>query len=157
MVLPSTTRALRTDSRTLHQKAFSGGTLLVEYATNTLIDPTQLRSANDEILALLARATRVHLVTYVVDRRELVSRYIARMKDETLRRTPGILRYLRIGKLKAIIRLSVSQDVEKGYANWQRLLDGLPSHPDLKRATVVSPQGQKGRYIVNWEDTDQSK
>ncbi|MGI9477525.1 MAG: hypothetical protein ACR2PI_12555 [Hyphomicrobiaceae bacterium] len=146
--IPSDLPILRTDSRSMLQKGFGGGVLLVEFATNRLVESHHKMQAKLGIPKLVALADRVITVTYSIDKKELLRRYRQRMAHETLRRTPELLRYLRFGKWKGYLKLGLSNDIEQGYREWREILAAQDSGSIEAHLVVHSSPAQPGEYFV---------
>ena len=138
--------AMRTDARSLHQKYFPGGSLLVEFATSPLAGTEARAECLDEINQLIDRAGQTLVLTYAIPKGDLVRQYIGRLPEERLRRTPEIFRYLRFGKIRQILLYALSGKIEQGYRGWAEIIAVLESRPGLRFQKVTSPFGQNGRY-----------
>lgn len=109
---------LRTDARSLRHKNFPGGSLIVEYATTSLLSHSDQILMFDEIDHLIERSKKVHFVTLEVGRVALLKQYIGRFRSERLRRTPTVLRYFRLRKWRQVLSYIFLSDVRKSYALW---------------------------------------
>lgn len=105
----------RTDWKSLTTKQFRGGTVIIEFATNRLSDPVQLRTYNDFIDALKKAVPIRAGYTGQIDRKILRMRYLQRMK---------LSHYMHFGKWKSLIRYILSMDSDDfGITIWNELLD----------------------------------
>ena len=116
---------LRTDIKSWRQKKLEGGVLFLEIATGSLTKPKNFSATQSDIAFIAGGARNVHVYTLKIDDRELVKRYIGRMSNEDLRRTPGWLRYLRFGKVRQLFRYVATNQISEGYQEWARLLVGV--------------------------------
>ena len=95
---------LRTDSKTLLTRLYSGGVLIVEYSTTALMPEEQAIAVHHQIQNLIDRSKTATINTLRIDKNTLVSRYIGRMSEEKLRRTPEFMRYLRFRKWRQVAK-----------------------------------------------------
>ncbi|MEL6297751.1 MAG: hypothetical protein AAFQ45_04185 [Pseudomonadota bacterium] len=112
---------LRTDARSIRANRFSGGAIIVEYATSAFLNRRDYAQRVADLTALISKARRARIVTCRIGRSEAARRYRTRMKHETLRRTPETLRYLRIDKWRKYLRYLIGREIPAGYAAWARV------------------------------------
>ncbi len=127
---PLAQRGLRTESKTLLTRQYSGEVLVVEYATTTMLQDQKADAVKAQIQQLIDRSQSISISTLRIGKRTLISRYLGRMRQETLRSTPEFLRYFRLGKWRQIAKYLVDTNLTKGYQKWDEILRQIVSESD---------------------------
>lgn len=111
----------RTDGRELRRHPFTGGSLIVEYATTSLLKRHDRIQVLDEIDHLIEKAQRVEFVTLVLSRSTIIKRYIGRFRHDKLRKTPRLLRYFRIRRWRQVLAYLLFNDYRESYRHWRAI------------------------------------
>lgn len=139
---------ISTDSRTLREKPWAGGTLIVEYATTSQLKRHNNVLMRDEIDHLIAKADRTFLVTIKLTRLELLRRYVGRLKEENLRRTPRIFRYLRWRKWRMVLSYIVTPIYRQSYAAWHKAIEIFRDRENVSILQVELELSETGEMHV---------
>lgn len=118
----------RTDWKSLTEKRFQNGTVIVEFATNRLSDTDHLQTYR-EFIDALEKAVPIRAgYTAQINHKDLQSRYLQRMKPS---------HFLHFGKWKSLLRYLLATPTEDfGITAWNQLMD----ERSFKRLTWPIPQ-----------------
>lgn len=139
---------ISTDSRTLREKPWTGGTLIVEYATTSQLKRHRNVLMCDEIDHLIAKSDSVFLVTIRLSRLELLKRYVGRLKEENLRKTPRIFRYLRWRKWRMLLSYLLTPIYRRSYAAWQTTIETFRDRENVSILQVELELSETGEMHV---------
>ena len=121
---------IRIDAKTLLHERKNVPTIILEYAINqykTLPDALPA-----EIVSLIDKAQKTYVVTLKVDSATLARRYIRQLFAAKARSTPKYLRIFQFRKLYRMFRYRFTDDIDRYYSNWAKLLDDFSRRKDVE-------------------------
>lgn len=109
-------RVARTDSASLARKTFSEEILIVEFATNKIVQKSDIDQIKTYIKVLSQLRPVLGAHTISLSPKQAIFRYLSRMK-------PG--QFFHLGKLKTLCLYMIDANVTSGLENWNSIIADL--------------------------------
>jgi len=109
-------RFYRTDAKSIFNKEYGNGILFLEFATDTLISPHEIKACKDLLVGLSEITPIFHCINIEIPPKTAFTRYLLRMRG---------MQYLHTGKIKKLIQYAKGSNIHQGNKNWLELMSVL--------------------------------